>query len=46
MKKSKDINLDYGKDSTFNFREIIKNPLKWTAETPNLYTLTYFFTKI
>jgi beta-galactosidase len=29
-----------GKETTVNINELVKDPLKWTAETPNLYTLT------
>jgi beta-galactosidase len=29
-----------GKESVLKLRELVKNPLKWTAETPNLYVLT------
>jgi beta-galactosidase len=29
-----------GKETVLKLKELVKNPLKWTAETPNLYTLT------
>ncbi len=37
--------LIHKKDSAFiSFRQIVKNPLKWTAETPNLYKLQLILT--
>ncbi len=32
------ISLAPGEEKSFDFSSVIDNPLKWTAETPNLYT--------
>ncbi len=37
--KTKDIAFTQPGEATANYNDIIENPLKWTAETPNLYTL-------
>lgn len=33
------VSLNSGEEKSVSFSETIKNPLKWTSETPNLYTL-------
>ena len=35
----RDKSLALGKDRSIDFSATLKNPLKWTAETPNLYSL-------
>lgn len=37
--ESKTVTLESGAEETAHFAKTIKNPLKWTAETPNLYKL-------
>ncbi|MCD4731221.1 MAG: DUF4981 domain-containing protein [Bacteroidales bacterium] len=37
--KNKDITFTSTGDAFANYNQIINDPLKWTAETPNLYTL-------
>jgi beta-galactosidase len=36
---SEEIDLNKHEDGQIQFEQLVKNPLKWTAETPNLYTL-------
>jgi beta-galactosidase len=33
----REITLSPGEEKTFSYSAIVENPLKWTAETPNLY---------
>lgn len=41
LEKRLDVNsIGAGKESVLKFRELIKNPYKWSAESPYLYTLT------
>jgi len=36
---NKEVSFDEGKEEIITFNQKVKNPLKWSAETPNLYTL-------
>lgn len=38
-KGSRNFNINKKENISFNFEQTIKTPKKWTAETPNLYTL-------